>query len=207
MYRKALVGGKFLYFVHAPPLTELDKKPEKKRPKSPDPSGPPLYASVYYYWWAFLRLNGDYIACCERGGKGNMASVYRHFGDIRDGHRKSTDLSKPKGQVDEFREWWIERGAKLFAEPQTKENIRIVTGVPTKKDTDGRVLFSVPLAGNVGVTIHALGGVIRRMLPEFQKKHGHYSNAKLKPEDKYRLSVLFETLKIARAELGSGLID
>lgn len=201
MYRKALVGEKFLYFVHAPPQTDLDKKPEKKRPAPPDPNEPMLYASVYYYWWAFLRLNNDYLACCERGGKGKMANVYKQFGDVRDGYRKSTDKSRPKGQVDEFREWWIEKGAELFAEPQTEELIRVVKGKPTSKDTEGRLLLSIPLAGNVDVTVHEIGRILRPIFSDYQKENGHYSRARCKPKDKYRLSVLYETLKIAHAEV------
>ena len=108
MYRKALVGGEFLYFVHAPPQTDLDTKPEARRPTAPNPSDGKLRASVYFYWWAFLRLNEEYIDCCKRGGTGKMAKLYRDFGDIRDGTRKSTDPKSRAGQVDEFREWWIE---------------------------------------------------------------------------------------------------
>lgn len=201
MYRKALVGDKFLYFVHAPPQTELDKKPEKKRPAPPDPNEPLLYASVYYFWWAFLRLNGDYLTCCERGGKGKMASVYKHFGDVRDGRRRSTDKARPNAPVDEFREWWIEKGAELFAEPQTDEEIRVVKGKPKPEDTEGRLLLSIPLAGNVDVTAHHIGKMLRPIFRDYQKKNGHYSQAQLKPEDGYRLSILYLTLKIAHAEM------
>lgn len=201
MYRKALVGGKFLYFVHAPPQTELDNKPERKRPEPPDPKEPKLYASVYYYWWAFLRLNADYIACCERGGKGKMAAVYEDFGDVRDGRRKSTVPGQLKGSVDEFREWWIERGAYLFAEPQTDEFIRIVDGRPKAADIEGRILLSIPLAGNIDVTTHTVGQMLRPLFRDYQKANGHYSQARYKPKDNYRLSVLNQTLKIAHAEL------
>lgn len=203
MYRKALVNGEFLYFVHAPPQTEFDTNPEAKRPQPPDPKAPKLYASVYYYWWAFLRLNGDYIECCERGGKGKMAKLYESFGDIRDGRRKSTDPNAKPGEVDEFREWWIERGAKLFAEPETKELIRVLSSFPKVHDNASRALLSIPLAGNVDVTLHAIGAILRPMFRQFQRENGHYSRAMFKPEDNYRLSVLYETLKIANAEIAN----
>ena len=59
--------------------------------------------SPYYWWWQYLRRNADYIACCEKGGKGKLAKLYADFGDVRN---------------DNFHKWWTEdqRGAELFAE-------------------------------------------------------------------------------------------
>jgi hypothetical protein len=60
--------------------------------------------SPYYWWWAFLRRNADYIACCERGGVGELAALYADFGDVRS---------------DDFRSWWgapNNKGEYLFAE-------------------------------------------------------------------------------------------
>lgn len=50
-----------------------------------------------------MRRNADYIACCERGGKGKFAKLYADFGDVRN---------------DNFHEWWTsnDRGVTLFAE-------------------------------------------------------------------------------------------
>jgi hypothetical protein len=59
--------------------------------------------SPYYWWWQYLRRNADYIACCEKGGKGKLAALYADFDDVRN---------------DNFHNWWTEdqRGAELFAE-------------------------------------------------------------------------------------------
>jgi hypothetical protein len=60
--------------------------------------------SPYYWWWAFLRRSADYLSCCERGGVGELASLYADFGDIRS---------------DDFRIWWgapNNKGEYLFAE-------------------------------------------------------------------------------------------
>lgn len=200
MYRKALVNGEFLYFVHAPPQTEYDVQPEARRPAAPDPNQPRLYNSVYYYWWAFLRLNGDYMDCCANGGRGKMSGIYRDFGDIRDGQRRSTDPHARPGQVDEFREWWIERGARLFAEPQAKQNLLTFDRLPKTHDMSGRVLVSVPLSGNINVTLHAIGLMLRPLFREHAAKEGHYSRARCKPEDNYRLSSLHQALRIAEAQ-------
>lgn len=59
--------------------------------------------SPYYWYWAYLRRNTEYIACCEGGGRGRLASLYADFGDIRE---------------DNFHKWWTEqqRGVLLFSE-------------------------------------------------------------------------------------------
>jgi hypothetical protein len=59
--------------------------------------------SPYYWWWQYLRRNADYLACCEQGGTGPLASIYRDFGDVR---------------PDDFKGWWNtgDRGVYLFAE-------------------------------------------------------------------------------------------
>ena len=60
--------------------------------------------SPYYWWWQYLRRNSDYISCCERGGRGTLASLYKDFGDVRN---------------DDFRSWWgapHNKGDYLFAE-------------------------------------------------------------------------------------------
>lgn len=199
MYRKALVNGEFLYFVHAPPQTEHDTRPEKRRPEAPNPNEPMLYASVYYYWWAFLRLNEEYVACCERGGTGKLSRIYRDFGDVRDGQRPSTDEKSAPGKVDEFREWWIERGAELFAEKPAREHIQTFESLPKSHDTSGRVLVSVPLSNNYEAVMHAIRIALKPKFDRFMKAHGHYSRAKFRPKDSYRLSSLHETLKIALA--------
>lgn len=60
--------------------------------------------SPYYWWWAYLRRNEDYLKCCELGGIGPLAELYADFGDVRS---------------DDFPSWWgrsTQRGATLFAE-------------------------------------------------------------------------------------------
>ena len=61
--------------------------------------------SPYYWWWEYLRRNSDYLACCERGGRGKLAGLYKDFGDVRG---------------ENFKKWWTEgeRGAVLFGEPE-----------------------------------------------------------------------------------------
>jgi len=57
--------------------------------------------SVYYFWWRFLREHQGYRDCCEKGGEGAYADLYRDFGDIRG---------------NDFRSWWKNIGRHLFSE-------------------------------------------------------------------------------------------
>ena len=69
MYEKRLFNRRVLRFLYAPPFTKLDDVSEDDKPKAPYRDAPYYMRSVYYYWWAFLRENDEYIACCESGGK------------------------------------------------------------------------------------------------------------------------------------------
>ena len=73
-----------------------------------------LEKSPYFWWWAYLRENEQYLDCCNRDGKGKLAALYNDFGDVRS---------------DDFKAWWggkLQKGAYLFAErkldhPKLKE--------------------------------------------------------------------------------------
>ncbi len=62
--------------------------------------------SPFYWWWAYLRRNSDYLKCCEKNGTGKLAHLYKEFGDVRE---------------DDFKKWWSEgnRGAYLFGEKRS----------------------------------------------------------------------------------------
>ncbi|MEN3372623.1 hypothetical protein [Dechloromonas sp. ZS-1] len=73
--------------------------------------------SPYYWWWAYLRRNADYLACCEAGGVGELGWLYADFGDVR---------------TDDFRSWWggsEQRGAKLFGEQAIEHRLTEITEV------------------------------------------------------------------------------
>lgn len=57
--------------------------------------------SPYYWWWEFLRRNRLYADCCAAGGKGDLAGLYADFGVVSN---------------DNFKEWWVQHGFRLFAE-------------------------------------------------------------------------------------------
>jgi hypothetical protein len=86
--------------------------------------------SVYYYWWAFLKRNKDYLACCEAGGSGELAGLYADFGDV---------------SGDDFKAWWTDggRGVRLFAEPPSA-NVEILQSGAAAPDTSEFLTLSLP---------------------------------------------------------------
>jgi len=82
-------------FLAIYPLLGTKHKPSPQRS---------LERSVFYWWWAYLKRNTEYLQCCADEGVGRLAKLYEDFGDVRG---------------DDFRAWWggsLKRGAKLFGE-------------------------------------------------------------------------------------------
>ena len=88
--------------------------------------------SIYYWWWMYLKRNQEYLNCCERGGKGKLAALYKDFGDVRGS---------------DFKKWWMEggRGANLFANQQVEDSIRILGIGQEALDTSEAFTVSIPL--------------------------------------------------------------
>ena len=129
MYEKQLFKRRVLRFIYAPPFTKLDDVSEDLKPKPPYRDAPFYMRSGYYYWWAFLRENDEYMACCERGGTGEHADLYKDFGDIRG---------------DDFFKWWRETGRELFCE-RDGEKIETYLSASDAKDKANHVLMSIPI--------------------------------------------------------------
>jgi hypothetical protein len=140
MYEKMLYGRRVLYFRHAPPFTDLDDV--SGRDTRPPYEGAPGYqCSIYYYWWAFLKLSQPYRECCERNGKGELSRLYSFFGDVRD---------------DDFMHWWrfgghkprSYSGRRLFANG-SREPI-IAVGDPKARELEGEhIVMRVPVTDDL----------------------------------------------------------
>ena len=112
-------------------------------------------ASVYYWWWEYLRRNESYVATCEAGGAGATASLYRDFGDVRG---------------DDFKAWWSARGVHLFAEPLAEDSVRVVTSAAELMLDESTLTLSLPL----GLPKRFLEKRIAALLAEHHKgKRGH----------------------------------
>lgn len=88
--------------------------------------------SVYYWWWAYLKRNKEYLACCENGGVGPLSDHYKDFGDVRG---------------ESFKAWWSEndRGARLFAEPRAEDSVRVLEEGERALSRSKALTLSLPL--------------------------------------------------------------
>lgn len=88
--------------------------------------------SVYYWWWAYLKRNKEYLACCESGGTGRLANFYKDFGDVRG---------------DSFKAWWSDndRGARLFAERPAEDSVRVLKAGEQAESEANFLTLSLPL--------------------------------------------------------------
>jgi hypothetical protein len=89
-------------------------------------------ASVYYWWWAYLKRNADYLTTCASNGHGKCVELYQEFGDVRS---------------DDFKAWWTERGrgVHLFAEPRAEDSIRVLEAGEAALDQSEALTLSLPL--------------------------------------------------------------
>jgi hypothetical protein len=133
--------------------------------------------SPYYWYWQYLRRNVEYIACCERGGKGKLAKLYSDFGDIRE---------------DNFYKWWTQndRGVALFAEqPLTVKFGELADANEWQPhwDSETVLVVAVPLT----MSKRSLKGAFSKLLDSRHtgNKTGRPSLAKLKEVStaKYKL--------------------
>jgi hypothetical protein len=70
--------------------------------------------SLYYLWWAYLRLSKDYWWVCQQQGETldpKLHAVWRDFGNVFDG---------------EFWSWWKNNGRSLFAEQMRLPHVRAI---------------------------------------------------------------------------------
>ncbi len=124
--------------------------------------------SPYYWWWQCLRRNEDYIACCDRGGKGKLAKLYKDFSDVRE---------------DNFHKWWTEgeRGVALFAEQPLEmrlTELESATEWSAEWSSDQVMVVAVPL----NISKRRLKGAFNRLLDSRHSgnKSGRPTLAKIK---------------------------
>jgi hypothetical protein len=138
------------------PSLGLGKKP---------PSLKDLEKSPYYWWWAYLKRNQQYLDCCENAGEGKLANLYNDFGDVRS---------------DDFKAWWggkLQRGVFLFAErksdvPKLKE---LKTKVEWLEEWDSE---------RVKVVVFSTSHTKTQLLAKFEKLLDRYLEAKVGRQSK-----------------------
>lgn len=70
-------------FATAPPEAEPNSVSRFRVPRGlPHKDAPTYQASIYYWWWEYLKRNKCYQVTCDGGGLGPLSRLYRDFGNI-----------------------------------------------------------------------------------------------------------------------------
>jgi len=163
MYAKRLNRGQVLFFRYAPPMTQLDVGTDEfDRPTKPHKNAQPFECSVFYFWWAYLRENADYMKCCANNGAGPLADLYADFGDVRS---------------DDFMHWWKSGARELFCEPP-KGEIEFYDQPPASHDSRNRILLSLPITGDLDLTIKELRAKLRPVYAKERQRMRDAARAK-----------------------------
>lgn len=147
-----------VFFRYPPPMDELSYCDDADRPAS-------VRNSVYYLWWAYLRENEDYLACCENGGIGPMEKLFKDFGDVR---------SK------DFNRWWKQIGWKLFCEPD-REPIIDHQEIPDSFDPSTHKLVSIPFIGDMDRTLAELRELLKEHFAAARQRLRDEGNSERSP--------------------------
>jgi hypothetical protein len=131
--------------------------------------------SPFYWWWAYLRCNDEYLKCCANGGRGQYAKLYFDFGDVRG---------------ESFKEWWTlsERGAKLFGEREHLQKLieaEDISEVPSEWDRKGLMVVLVPLTSTKAYIRSRFSALIKR---RHLRQRGRIADKFAVSTAKYKLS-------------------
>jgi hypothetical protein len=182
MYEKQLFKRRVLRFIYAPPFTKLDDVSEDDKPKPPYKDAPFYMRSGYYYWWAFLRENDEYMACCVREGTGEHAELYKDFGDIRE---------------DDFFKWWRKTGRELFCE-RDGEKIEVLLSASDAIDKKDHVLMSIPIQKDMDHLVAEFKQLIKPLY-KAKRKNDTISTARCPVTSRPVTSSLYTRLKVYQA--------
>lgn len=188
MFVKIFAGGASRYFRHAPPQTELDfpdgRPANRKLPKPAHRGISATHNSIYFYYWAFLRLNREYLQCCEQHGAGHLAGLYEDFGDVRDG---------------DFITWWKTHGLHCFAEQEGGEVHLVKPPFGTDEleaiDPTKSVLLRIDLGGDLEKLVAAVRKELKPQFQQFEAAHPSTARRKVRPD--YQLGGLHRILEVA----------
>lgn len=118
-------------FAAAPPEAEPNSVSRFRVPRGlPHKDAPAYQASIYYWWWEYLKRNECYQVTCSGWGSGPLNSLYRDFGNVFES---------------DFLTWWrAHRG--LFA-----ERSGLVCDLPDAADVRTKILYEIDPARPLSV--------------------------------------------------------
>jgi hypothetical protein len=176
------------YYRYAPPVFGDDDEDltADTAVKAPFVGAPSWMCSVYYYWWAFLRQDAEFLRRV-RNDPNPDDPVLRDFGD--------------PDSYGGFEGWWRRVGRKLFSEPPER-GIRWASSPNDLPKTEGCIYISVPFRCDVDQALAELRDILKPEM-DAQKAAVGLSGARYPVFAKPVLSSLhnrLEVLKLRDAE-------
>ena len=103
-----------------------------------------------YWWFLTLQASDEYRLCCRAQGRGELANLYKDFGDVVD---KS------------FAQWWANQGRKIFAERKQLKKVEIAKDrrqLERLSIHEDRLIIEVPLTLRRQTAIRQIGKELKK---------------------------------------------
>jgi hypothetical protein len=118
-------------FATAPPEAEPNSVSRFRVPRGlPHKDAPAYQASIYFWWWEYLKRNECYQVTCDGGGSGPLSGLYRDFGNVFEG---------------DFLSWWRAH-RRIFA-----ERSGLVQDLPDAAALRSKILYEIDPARPLSV--------------------------------------------------------
>ena len=144
MFNRQVISMARRYFIQTSPY-KTDRTKRKSRAIAPPKlaDNEKFKGSLFYYWWAFLRLNPAYIKTCENEGGGRLSKLYQDFGDVRE---------------DNFWQWWKTHN-HLFMEPEAG-HAREIVNLNEYEKKPNTILLEVPIDKKLALRVRQVKRIL-----------------------------------------------
>ena len=132
------------FFIQTSPYkTDRTRRRSRAIPPPKLPQNEKYKGSLFYYWWAFLRINTVYIKTCKNGGQGRLAELYNDFGDVRG---------------NDFWQWWKNHN-HLFMEPEAGV-AREIDNMIQYEQQPNTILIEVPIDKKLALRVRQVKRIL-----------------------------------------------
>jgi len=127
-----------------------------------------LLASSLHFWWvAFLRSSKDFWWICQQNGKCHderLIKIWEDFGDLY--------------KYENFSQWWIAKGTKLFDSPQIEMDlvkvlsagVELLLSADLKRSKPGKICLAIPL----NIKVSTANEILTKLFETARLRGKHY---------------------------------
>ena len=130
-------------------------------------NGDLLANSLHFWWVAFLRSSKDFWWICQQQGKcldQRLVKVWEDFGDLY--------------KYENFSQWWIAKGTKLFDSPQIEMDlvkvlsagVELLLSSDLKRAKPGKICLAIPL----NIKVSTANEILSKLFETARLRGKHY---------------------------------